>query len=105
VKPRSIIAHCLLALLLLLSQQLAAMHAVSHIADARAHSSQEKQLPVDQACAQCLAFAQIGSALTGHAFVFADNSIDDAVRIAAPHQRVRAESFNAFRSRAPPALA
>jgi hypothetical protein len=105
VKPRSIIANWLLALLLLLSQQLATMHAVSHIADARAHSTQEKQLPADQACSQCLAFAQIGSALTGHTFTFADNGIDEAVRIAAPPQHARAESFHAFRSRAPPALA
>jgi len=105
VKTRSVIAHCLLALLLLLSQQLAAVHAVSHIGDARTHSTQEKQLPADQVCAQCLAFASIGSALTGHAPAFVGNGVDDAVDVTMPHDRARPEAFRAFQSRAPPAFA
>jgi hypothetical protein len=105
VKARSVIAHWLLALSLLLSQQLAAVHAVSHIGGALAHTTQEKQLPADQACAQCLAFASIGSALTGHPLAFAGNGVGDAIDISVPHNRARPDAFRAFQSRAPPAFA
>jgi len=105
VKPRSVIAHCLLALLLLISQQLAVMHSVAHVADARTHTTQDKHLPADQACAQCLAFAQIDSTLTGSSLTLHDIGVDDAARVTVPRARFGPISFLASRSRAPPAIA
>jgi hypothetical protein len=110
MRTRSLIVRWLLALLLLvsllMSQQLAVVHAVSHIADARPHTSQHKQqnkqLPAEQSCAQCLAFAQIDSALTGSALPAQTTGIDVAVSLVPAAGRLGPDSFSAFHSRAPP---
>jgi hypothetical protein len=109
VRTPSVIAHWLLALSLLVSQQLALVHAVSHIADARPptsqHTPQNKQLPAEQSCAQCLAFAQIGSALTGSTLPAQAAGIDDAVNVVPPAGRLGPDIFSAFHPRAPPVRA
>lgn len=105
MKTRSALAHWLLALLLLLSQQLATVHGLSHLSDARNRTTQEKQLPADQACAQCVAFAQVGTGLTGKPFVLADLGVDEAAGPVAARTGPAAVAFTAFRSRAPPAAA
>lgn len=73
-------AYALLSLLLLLSQQLALTHGMSHWQGGRAGQSQaaaseqqrmaSKSLALEQACDQCLAFAQLGSALGTPNFAF-----------------------------------
>ncbi|HJV87390.1 MAG TPA: hypothetical protein VJ698_18120 [Noviherbaspirillum sp.] len=52
--------------LLLLSQQLGITHAISHLSSAAASGKvQDKQLPAELQCEQCLAFAAIGAGLVG----------------------------------------
>jgi hypothetical protein len=105
VKTRSVIVRWLLALLLLVSQQLAVVHAVSHISDARPHASQHKRQdkqPAEQSCAQCLAFAQIDSAINGSTIPAIDTGVAEAVRVVARARRAGTDTFSAFRSRAPP---
>ena len=51
------------AFVLLLTQQGAALHALSHLADGvPSQSQQEKHLPHSPACDKCVAYAGIGSA-------------------------------------------
>ncbi len=53
----------LLAFLLLGAQQAGWTHALTHFGKKTGSAAQPKQAPADKACQQCLAFAQIGSAL------------------------------------------
>lgn len=80
-------------------------HAVSHLSDTSSRSQQNKQLPIEQACEQCLAFAQIGSALASHVFlIFGDAA---PAPLALPYQApiLFPRTVCVFHSRAPPVLA
>ena len=55
-----VVSTVLLALALLLAQQGAVWHSLSHLR--AAPSQQDKQLPHSETCAQCMAFAHIGAA-------------------------------------------
>lgn len=103
MKIRPALRHALLALLLLLSQQLGVTHAVSHLSAPPQRASQDQQLPVDQSCEQCLAFASIGSALTNPPFVFLVGPAHYALPVALPSGNFVPRTIAAFRSRAPPA--
>jgi hypothetical protein len=96
----------MLALLLLLSQQMAIAHAITHVGDGRGHtsqqSSQEKQLPAHEACAQCLAFAQIGSGLATASCSLPDHGPDEATYDRVRHASASLAPLRAFQSRAPP---
>ena len=105
MKRRQSILPALLALLLLLSQQLGFAHAVSHISDPPRYStSHGKQLPIEQACEQCLAFAQIGSALPTHVFSLTVDTARDAAIPATSSSVLYPRPIRAFQSRAPPRL-
>ena len=95
----------MLALLLLLSQQMGFAHAVSHSSDhPRYSSSHGKQLPIEQTCQQCLAFAQIGSALPSAIFSLPAVVAPDALAIANSPPVLYPRAIRAFHSRAPPRL-
>lgn len=106
VNIRQTILHVLLALLLLLSQQMGAAHAVSHLApDNYQGKSQDQRLPNEKPCDQCVAFAHIGSALTNPPLVFFTEPAANAAPIATPYAAHARGIALAFRSRAPPAIA
>jgi hypothetical protein len=46
-----------------LGQQGAAVHAISHLADAQGESQQHKHAPLSHACEKCVVYAQLGSAV------------------------------------------
>ncbi|MBD8531825.1 MULTISPECIES: hypothetical protein [unclassified Massilia] len=118
---RRSIAHVLLSLLLLVSQQMAFAHAMSHwtgkIAPAHALAAStsasigfdaerdlSSSVAQDGSCSQCLAFAQMASAIgsTPRQFVPLDFQAERAgafAAIAAPPRTVCA-----FHSRAPPSF-
>ncbi len=105
--------HAVLALMLLVSQQMALSHAMAHWASAGAAAASVDQgadgrvassLSQDQTCEKCLAFAQIASAVgssCGNAIAIEVNTFAvapqacqaDGVRLLQPYQ-----------SRAPPAF-
>jgi hypothetical protein len=105
--------HLLLSLLLLLSQQMAIAHAVSHWSGratpappAAAQQSGERSLSeafaLDQSCSQCLAFAQIGGLVGSAPFRF-----DPVAAAASPvcvdaSQAACARTVCAYHPRAPP---
>ncbi|MGZ3159533.1 MAG: hypothetical protein ACXU7D_09230 [Burkholderiaceae bacterium] len=95
----------LLAFLLLVSQQMGYAHTVSHLSDGSRHSQQNKQLPIEQVCDQCLAFAQIGSALTSHAFLVFADAAPSPVSLSHTAPILVPRTVCAFHSRAPPVLA
>ena len=103
------LAHALLALLLVLSQQMGIAHALAHglpHAPAKQGPSHDaKSLAPDQGCEQCLAFAQIGSALDTpcHFFPASRNVPSPAVLLAA--QPACQRTVCVFQPRAPPILA
>ncbi|RZI44194.1 hypothetical protein EGT07_01835 [Herbaspirillum sp. HC18] len=104
MKARQVLAYLALACLLL-TQQLGMVHAITHIArDAPARSLDEKQLPAEMQCAQCLAFAAIGTGLTGSppsaVFFTASTETFNAVLPVKPLPAAP----RAFDSRAPPIL-
>jgi hypothetical protein len=109
---RSVI-RLLLSLLLLMSQQMALSHSVTHWRMAPALAEQRgggdanlsKALAQDQWCDQCLAFAQIAGSVGSDSRAFAPfNPGADA--IAAKAERAFCpRTVCAFRSRAPPVLA
>jgi hypothetical protein len=108
------IVYALLSLLLVFAQQMGITHAVSHLSDGRESVLQQAQgagerdtsvsrnLALDQSCKQCLAFAQIASAIDTPFYAF------PAASHAAPVSLVRAtplacqRTVCAFQSRAPP---
>jgi hypothetical protein len=101
MKIRHIILRALLALLLLVSQQMAIAHAVSHLSGTHSESS-GKQLPADQFCDQCLSAAQLDSGATSFAsllFVDAGPAPAPAILLG---QGFVARTVCAFQSRAPP---
>lgn len=111
--------YVLLSLLLVLSQQMGYSHALTHWSNIKTVSQQfgdaadstdsadvppAKSLAMDQACEQCLAFAQIGTAVHSgfHSFPISrdtETAFDTSV-MPAPCRR----TVCAFHSRAPPAL-
>lgn len=108
--------HVLLALLLVLSQQLGMAHAVSHWSDFRHGSEQQQALDVtdaadgglsagmalDHNCSQCAAFASLASAIDTPSFSFPAvefNAPQAGVAAALPHS---ARPARAYDSRAPP---
>ena len=110
---RRFFAHAVLALLLVLSQQMGMAHALAHaLAHGMSHASQEqgqrhdaKSLAADQGCAQCLAFAQIGSALDTPVHFF-PAARDTASAIALPDAQPEClRTVCVFQSRAPPVSA
>jgi hypothetical protein len=99
-----LVSTVLLGFALLLAQQGAVWHSLSHLREAPAPSQQDKQLPHSETCAQCLAFAHIGGAVTSSFPPF-------VLPAAAPAQSIavrlvfRATHRPQYRSRAPPVLA
>ncbi|XLZ71581.1 hypothetical protein ABT364_06340 [Massilia sp. SR12] len=113
MKANRHILHALLALLLVLSQQLGMAHAVSHWSDYRQGSEQQEAgdagesglsagLALDHNCSQCAAFASLASAIDTPSFTF------PAVAYAAPQGGVApalphgVRTARAYDSRAPP---
>lgn len=123
MNARRPIVYVLLSLLLVLSQQMGYSHALTHWSSLKVVSQQlgqqpsagadstesadvppAKSLAMDQACEQCLAFAQIGTAVHSgfHSFPISrdtETACDTSV-MPAPCRR----TVCAFHSRAPPAL-
>jgi hypothetical protein len=103
VKPRRFLAHVAFAFFLLLAQQLGAAHAISHFSSDNSSSrSHEKQLPAEMQCAQCLAFAAVGSALNGAPPAFCATLQLSEMLLAAPLTIHLPSLIRAFNSRAPP---
>lgn len=111
---RSVI-RLLLSLLLLMSQQMALSHAVTHWSGrmvpsvaaqpASGDGSLSKSFAQDQWCDQCLAFAQIAGSVGSDTRAFAPfNPGADAIAATA-ERAFRPRTVCAFRSRAPPVLA
>jgi hypothetical protein len=101
----------LLSLLLLVSQQMAFAHVITHWSGQRSAALEQKQggdgsvseaFAKDQACAQCLAFAQIASAVGDSPRSFAPpGPVSSRVGLT-DFCAVQARTICAFRSRAPP---
>ncbi|MES2298176.1 MAG: hypothetical protein V4582_14115 [Pseudomonadota bacterium] len=108
---RRAIVHVLLSLLLLVSQQMALSHAMAHWSarQSGAQLSQGSQLgkalAQDQACEQCLAFAQLAGAVGSPARSFACDTNPSLKIAACAPESERRRTVCAFRSRAPPVLA
>lgn len=110
---RQVFFRVLLSLLLLLSQQMASAHALSHLAGKIGDVQQlhlaagddgdlSSAAALDQGCNQCLGFAQLAGPLasTYRAFVASDAA---AVMVAARAvQAICARTVCVFQSRAPP---
>lgn len=110
------IVYALLSLLLVLSQQLGIVHAVSHLSDGR-HAVQGQQiqqiqergdsavskiLALDQSCEQCLAFAQVASAVGTPFYSFPAGSHAAPVATLADTPLACQRTVCVFQSRAPP---
>ena len=99
-----VVSTVLLSLALLLAQQGAAWHMLSHLRAAPAPSQQGKQLPHPETCAQCLVFAHMGAAASTTFPPFALPTAAPAQPLAV-HVVSRATHVSRYRSRAPPVLA
>jgi len=105
--------HVLLAVLLVLSQQLGMAHAVSHWSDFR-HSSEQQQasdvdgngisagLALDHNCSECAAFASLASAIHTPSFTFPSVDYSAPQAGVALLQPTGARTARAYDSRAPP---
>ena len=98
----------LLFVLLLGSQQMGWVHALSHLGvasrSAATTTSKQKreQLPAERVCEQCLAFAQIASALDRAPFAFFADTLQPCDAPLALSRNAPVACFTAFLSRAPP---
>lgn len=108
----------MLSLLLVLSQQMGISHALSHWSASGAgggaaqaaragerQASASKSLALDQSCDQCLAFAQIGSALDTPVHSFPAMRSDAVAVSGSAEQSCCRRTVCVFHSRAPPVLA
>jgi hypothetical protein len=112
---RRSLTHVLLSLLLLLSQQLAMAHVMSHWSARLAPAGQlqagkddgslSRAIAQDQSCDQCLAFAQIASAVGSGARSFAPPALCDAAIARSGAAPAGACAPCPFDTRAPPANA
>jgi hypothetical protein len=107
----------MLSLLLLISQQMAMAHAVTHwagsrhatnqlhISTAQQQDSVSSAFAQDQTCEQCLAFAQIAGAIGSPTRSFADACVATCARHASAAQPGRARTVCVFQPRGPPSFA
>jgi hypothetical protein len=110
---RRSLLHVLLSLLLLLSQQMAMAHAMSHWTSSLApaaerqssHSELSSAFAHDRSCAQCLAFAQIGTAVGSTARQFAPPETCSQGLAGATPRALASRTVRLFDSRAPPVFA
>jgi hypothetical protein len=93
-----------MALLLLFTQQMGFAHAISHLSDLNSGSVQVKQIPLEQACDHCLAFAQVGSALGSEHVPFKATPIAAEVDPGSAIHLLCARTVCVFQSRAPPGV-
>jgi hypothetical protein len=117
VKIRRDLVHLLFALLLVLSQQMGISHAVSHLSSVRlvaeqvqgpgqdADGSASTALALDQNCSQCLAFAQIASAIDTPFYSFPALLQGASLELAFATPQACQRTVCVFRSRAPPVFA
>ena len=108
---RSLFLRVLLSLLLLVSQQMAVGHAMSHIAGSADKTAQtraggkatpSKELADDAGCSQCFAYAQMASALGSPAYVLPVVDAQPFHQSAAVRSADCIRTVCVFRSRAPP---
>ncbi|WP_342118700.1 hypothetical protein [Pseudoduganella sp. OTU4001] len=107
------ILNVLLALLLVLSQQLGMAHAVSHWSDYR-HGSEQQQavdgsegglsagLALDHNCSQCAAFASLASAIHTPSYTFPTLEYSAPQAGVVPSLPHSSRTARAYDSRAPP---
>jgi hypothetical protein len=108
----------LLSLLLMMSQQMAISHAMTHwggslerggaqlkAGGADRDSGVSSAFAQDQSCQQCLAFAQIASAVGSSARCFSAGQAASCPPLQSLSQPGCARTVCAFRSRAPPSFA
>jgi len=102
---RRLFFHALLALLLLLAQQGAALHALSHLTEiVPAHAGQDKNLPHSPVCDKCVAYAEIGGGVHSAPLVF--HAVDTRfVQSPTACSEFSSRTLRAYSSRAPPCLA
>jgi soluble lytic murein transglycosylase-like protein len=109
------IVHVLLSLLLLVSQQMAFAHAMSHwtgklgsshpaaaLAQASGENDLSSSVAQDQSCSQCLAFAQMASAVGSSPRQFAPLDLQTERVGALVTTEAAPRTVCAFHSRAPP---
>jgi hypothetical protein len=107
---RRAFVRVLLSLLLVLSQQMAFTHAVSHWSPASTSAKVSKgpagqQGAVDRLCEQCAAFAQIAGVISSETRSFAPSTPDSTlISTSEPNDACR-RTVCMFDSRAPPATA
>lgn len=103
--------HLVLVLLLLLSQQMALTHALTHISPpavsgtqsgAQSRTQSDDQLPREMQCMKCFAFASVGSALASSPHAWSADLIPGWIDIPGPATTPLRNAFRAFDSRAPP---
>lgn len=108
----------MLSLLLLMSQQMAISHAMTHWAGQRDGAAQlhkpagqqaergvSSAFAQDQTCEQCLAFAQIASAVGSPARSFGADAVAACAVGASATRQGGARTTCVFQSRAPPSFA
>lgn len=95
---RSLPISLLLVFALLFAQFGGLAHGIEH---ALAEQSQDQSLPHDRLCDLCATYAQLGSALSGHAVQFATVE-QHTVFVSASSATFSSAAFTAFAARAPP---
>lgn len=110
VKTRRPLIHLLLALMLLVSQQLSFAHLMNHALQSSSESSvsidkaASGKLLVHQSCQDCLAFVALGSALPPHIARFNDFSASASLPQPSILGWFSAQSASPFLARAPPQI-
>ncbi|MCR4299267.1 MAG: hypothetical protein NUV75_11065 [Gallionella sp.] len=95
---RSLPIRLLLVFALLFSQLGGLTHGIAHALEEQSH---DQSLPHDRLCDLCATYAQLGSALGGHATQFTPLE-QHAVFVSASSATFHSTAFTAFAARAPP---
>jgi hypothetical protein len=100
---RGLLARFALAVALLLGQQQATLHWLSHAIEAT--QAKAAQTPASDHCDECLALAGLGAAATSSAAFLVPSTAQHALVAPAPIADATLAPRRGFQSRAPPILA
>ncbi|MDO8178191.1 MAG: hypothetical protein Q7U12_16845 [Undibacterium sp.] len=105
VQTRRPLVSLFLVFLLLFMQQVGYAHAISHLSNANFSNVKNSHLPAELACEQCIAFAQVGSAVRTDPITLAVTPVAVDIPLSRSTQFHFLKTVCVFHSRAPPIIA
>lgn len=102
VKTGRLLSLVILVFLLLLAQHQAFAHAIFHLSGSSSVNRENRQLPIDPVCEQCLVLAQAVSGLNSDPILFSGGTAAPEISSVGTAPIQFAQKVRCFQPRAPP---